>query len=72
VIRPVEVRQSYLVISISDEGELGGIGKLIQRGYKFVFHKNFPIPTFIRSIPSIEVQICNTTVPYWEEMSSPH
>ena len=63
---------SKIYIYISDEGELGGIGKLIQKGYKFVFHEYFPIPTFIRSKPSIEVQICNTTVLYWEEMSSPY
>lgn len=41
--RPLEVRQSYLLIPKSDEGKLGGVGKLIERGH--VFYKNFPIPT---------------------------
>jgi hypothetical protein len=39
--KPVGVKQAYLLIPISDEGQFVGVVKLIQRAQIFYFAKSF-------------------------------
>lgn len=39
--RLVLLKQPYFMVLILEEDNLGGIGKLAQKGYKFMFHEAF-------------------------------
>jgi hypothetical protein len=60
--KPVGVKQAYLLIPISDEGQLGGIVKLIQRATFFYFTKTFQFCDIKNFIPLNQISATSKLV----------